>query len=136
MSTTLFLRIASIVSLLFVTGHTLGGRKDWSPFGETDVLKAMRTLRFEYSGVSRTYLDFYLGFGLLLSVYLLLQAILLWQVATLAKTGPLQFRPMIAAFALASLACALLSWRFIFPLPAVFALIVTGCLGLAWWLAR
>jgi hypothetical protein len=136
MNTTLWLRTASIASLLFTAGHTLGGRKDWSPFGETEVLKAMRTSPFVYSGVTRTYLDFYLGFGYLLSVYLLLQTILLWQLASAAKAGPAQFRPTIVAFTLASLASAILSWKFLFPVPAVFGLVVTGCLALAWWSAR
>src|SRR5262249_54440319 len=44
MNATLWLRISSVVSLLFSVGHTLGGRKDWSPAGETDVLSAMRTV--------------------------------------------------------------------------------------------
>ena len=41
--TTLFLRIASIISLLFATGHTLGGLKKWSPMGDNEVLRAMTT---------------------------------------------------------------------------------------------
>ena len=136
MNTTLLLRVASVISLLFAAGHTLGGRKAWSPIGESEVLKAMRTFRFETMGVSRTYLDFYLGFGFTLSVYLLLQAILLWQLAVVAKTDPLQVRPMIASFALASVAAGILSWVFIFPVPAAFSAVLTVCLGLAFFVAR
>jgi len=136
MRTALLLRIASVISLLFAAGHTLGGRKSWSPLGESEVLKAMRTFRFETSGVSRTYLDFYLGFGFTISVYLLLQAILLWQLAAMARTEPLQVRPMIASFALATLACGLLSWRFIFPVPVVFSAVLAACLALAYFAAR
>jgi hypothetical protein len=33
MSTSLLLRIASVISVLFAAGHTLGGRKAWSPQG-------------------------------------------------------------------------------------------------------
>ena len=76
MTTARLLRIASVISLLFAAGHTLGGSDAWSPLGETEVLKSMRSFRFDVFGVSRTYLDFYLGFGFTLSVYLLLQAIL------------------------------------------------------------
>jgi len=136
MNTALLLRVASVISLLFAAGHTLGGRKAWSPIGESEVLKAMRTFRFETMGVSRTYLDFYLGFGFTLSVYLLLQAILLWQLAVVAKTDPLQVRPMIASFALASVAAGILSWVFIFPVPAAFSAVLTVCLGLAFFVAR
>jgi hypothetical protein len=136
MRTTLLLRIASVISLLLAAGHTLGGSDSWSPVGESEVLKAMRTFRFEILGVSRTYLDFYLGFGFTLSVYFLLQAILLWQLAAIARTEPLKVRPMIASFALASLASGLLSLRFIFPVPVVFSGVLTAVLGLAFFAAR
>jgi len=136
MTTTLWLRIASVVSLLFAAGHTLGGRKLWSPMGETAVLKAMRDVRFEVMGVSRSYLDFYLGFGYSLSVSMVLQAVLLWQLAGLARTEPARLRPAIAAFVLASVAGAVLSWTFIIPIPAAFSLVVTACLVVAFLLAR
>jgi hypothetical protein len=131
MRTAPLLRVASVVSLLFAAGHTMGARKDWSPIGESDVLRAMRTFRFDAMGVSRTYLDFYLGLAFTVSVFLLLQSVLLWQMATLAKTEPRQVRPMIGSLAIAALACALLAWRFIFPVPAVFSLVLAFCLSLA-----
>jgi hypothetical protein len=135
-STALWLRVASIVSLLFAAGHTLGGRKDWSPIGGSEVLKAMGTFRLEVEGVSRTYLDFYRGFGYTISVTLLLQAVLLWQLATIAKTDPSLVRPMVAAFALASFASAWLAWRFIFPVPALFAAVLAVCLAVAFFVGR
>jgi hypothetical protein len=131
MRTTLLLRVASVVSLLFAAGHTLGGRKEWSPMGETDVLQAMRTHRFEVFGVSRTYLDFYRGFGFSLTVTLLLQAVLLWQLASLARTEPRRVSPMIASFVLASLAGTGIAWVFILPQPAVFSAFLTACLAAA-----
>jgi hypothetical protein len=129
------LRITSIISLLFAVGHTLGGQKSWSPIGENDVFRAMKSFSFQTEGVSRTYLDFYLGFGFILGVYLLLQAVLLWQLATIAKTDPLLARPPVASFFVASVASAWLSWTFIFPLPAVFSAVIAVCLGLAFYLA-
>jgi hypothetical protein len=94
-------------------------------------LTAMRTFRFETMGVSRTYLDFYLGFGYSLSVFLVMQAILLWQVSTLAKTDHLQARPFIVTFLLASIAGGVLTWEFIFPMPVYLGSTITVCLGLA-----
>jgi hypothetical protein len=136
MSPTLFLRIASVVSLLFAAGHTLGGTESWSPPGETEVLRAMRSFRFDAEGVSRTYSDFYLGFGLTIGVYLLLQAVLLWQLATMAKADPVGVRPPIASFFLASVASAIVSWRYIFAVPVVFSVVVAACLGAAFLTAR
>jgi hypothetical protein len=136
MKTALLLRIASGISLLFAVGHTLGASNDWSPMGETEVLNAMRTVRFDVMGVSRTYLDFYQGLGLTVSVFLLLQAIVLWQLAALAKSAPLQARGMVSSFALASLASGIISWKFILPIPAVFSAVLTVCLALAYFRAR
>ena len=68
MMTTLLLRIASIISLLFVAGHTLGGLRKWSPMGENEVLRAMTAVHFETRGANRSYLDFFMGFGWSISV--------------------------------------------------------------------
>ncbi|HWW87325.1 MAG TPA: hypothetical protein VNZ26_27190 [Vicinamibacterales bacterium] len=131
MTATLMLRLASVISMLFAAGHTLGGQQSWSPIGESEVLTAMRTFRFETMGVSRTYLDFYRGFGFTLSVFMVMQAILLWQVGTLAKTDRIHARPLIVTFLLASIATGVLAWKFIFPLPVYLGATVTACLGLA-----
>ena len=124
MTTTLLLRTASVISLLFTVGHTLGGLKKWSPMGENEVLKAMTTVRFEAMGVNRSYLDFFMGFGWSISVAMLLQTVLLWQIASLASTDAARVRPMIAAFALATLASGVIAWRFIFPVPALFSAVL------------
>ncbi len=136
MTTTLWLRISSIVSFLFAAGHAMGGRVSWSPIGETDVLRAMRDFRFDVMGTSRTYLDFFLGFGHLLSVATLLQAVLLWQLASLARNDAARFRPLIAAFVVASFAGGVLTWMYIFPVPVAFSAVLTACLAVALFLAR
>ena len=136
MTTTILLRIAAIISLLFTAGHTLGGLKRWSPMGENEVLNAMSTVRFETMGVSRTYLDFFVGFGWSLSVAMLLQSALLWQMASLARTDATQVRPMIAMFALAALASGIIAWRFIFPVPAIVSGVLLIVLAAAFVMAR
>ena len=131
MKPSVVLRITSLITLIFAVGHSLGGVDSWSPVGETEVLKAMQTFRFDTGGVSRTYFDFYLGFGFLLSVYLLLQAVLLWQLATLAKTEALRIRPLLISFLLACIVSAGISWKFIFAVPAVSFAVIAAGLGLA-----
>jgi hypothetical protein len=90
--------------------------------GENEVLKAMTSVRFDTMGANRSYLDFYMGFGWSLSVALLLQSVLLWQIAALARSGAMQVKPIIATFALATLASGIIAWLFIFPVPALFSL--------------
>jgi hypothetical protein len=103
--------------------------------GENDVLRAMRSYRFDAGGVSRTYLDFYLGLGFTVSVFLLLQAVLLWQLAAIAKVDSVRIRPLIVSFFVASVVCAFLSWKFVFALPAIFSAVIAAFLGFAFYAA-
>lgn len=125
----LLLRITALITILFAVGHTLGGIHSWSPGGETEVLKSMRTFRFDAEGASRSYLDFYRGFGFLLSTSMFLQGVLLWQLASLAQADTKRIRPMIAAIFLASVTGAILSWEFIFPLPVAFFCLIAVLLA-------
>lgn len=136
MTTTRWLRISSVIALLFAAGHSLGARKQWSPMGENPVLTAMRETRFETMGVSRSYLDFYMGFGHSLSVAGLMLAVLLWQLARSARTDALGVRPMIATIALATAANCVIAWRFIFPVPALFLMVLAAALAVAFAVAR
>jgi len=129
--TPLLLRIASILSLLLAAGHTAGGFSFWSPEGETEVLRAMRSFHFDIAGVSRSYLDFYLGFGFINSIYLLVQAVVLWQLASMAQVDPIRVRPLVGSFFVASAASAFLAWKFIFAVPVVSFAAIAACLGMA-----
>src|SRR5215472_2930200 len=120
-TTTLLLRIASIISLLFTIGHSMGGLKQWSPMGDNPVLTSMTEVRFDTMGANRSYLDFFLGFGWSIAVFMLMEAILLWQLASLARAEPARLRPIIAVIALATACTAVIAWRFIFPVPALFS---------------
>ena len=131
MTPALFLRAASVTIVLFAAGHTMGAIDSWSPPGETAVLQAMRSFQFDAMGVTRTYLDFYLGFGLYIGVLLFLQAVLLWQLAASSKTDSVSARPMIAAILGATLVSTLVLWRFIFIVPVVFSLACAACLAMA-----
>jgi len=134
--TTTLLRIASVISLVFTAGHTLGGLQKWSPMGENEVLKAMTAVRFDTMGANRSYLDFFMGFGWSISVLMLLQTVLLWQLASFARADAARVRPMIAVFALATLATSVIAWRFIFPIPALFSGVLVILLVAAYVVSR
>jgi hypothetical protein len=136
MTTTLWLRISSIIALFFAAGHTLGGLSYWSPMGDNPVLRTMRGTHFNTMGATRSYFDFYLGFGYSLSVQGLLLAVLLWQLASLARTNSLGLRPIIAAIAVSVVVSAVIAWHFIFPLPALFSLLLMSSLTVSYALAR
>ena len=54
-----------------------------------------------------------------------------WQLAGLARTDAARVKPIIAVIALAVVACGLLAWRFIFPVPALFSLVLAVSLIVA-----
>lgn len=124
MTTAVLLRIAAVISAVFAAGHTLGGLKKWSPMGENGVLKAMTEVRFDTMGANRSYLDFFMGFGWSLTVAMVLQSVLLWQIGSLAQSNPAGVRPMVAVFVVATVAGGIIAWRFIFPIPALFSALV------------
>jgi len=136
MKTTLFLRIASVISLIFTLGHTAGGLRKWSPMGDNEVLRAMTAVRFDTMGANRSYLDFYMGFGWSIAVAMIMQTVLLWQMASIARTDPASVRPMIAVIALATVASGVIAWRFIFPVPALFSSVLLIPLAGAFVVAR
>jgi hypothetical protein len=104
--------------------------------GENEVLNAMTDVRFDTMGANRSYLDFFMGFGWSISVAMVLQTVLLWQLASLARSDAARVRPMIAAFALATLASGVIAWRFIFPIPALFSVALAIVLAAAYTAAR
>ena len=136
MTTTLWLRISAVIAGLLAAGHTLGGLKYWSPMGENAVLKAMRDTQFETMGVNRSYLDFYMGFGHSLSVAEFMLAVILWQLASVARTDARRMRPMIAVIAMANIVSCVIAWHFIFPLPALFLLALVATLTVSFVVAR
>src|SRR5689334_13611072 len=96
MNTTLLLRIASFIALLFAVGHPMVN--PWTPTDEASaasVVAAMKSVSFDAMGAHRSYWDFYYGFGVSISVYLFAQAVLLWLLATLAKTQAAAVRPFV-----------------------------------------
>jgi hypothetical protein len=133
MTTTLTLRIASSISLLFTIGHSLGGLQKWSPNADNPVLRAMTDVHFDMMGMNRSYLDLYLGLGWSISVAMLLQTVLLWQLASLARNEAARVRPMIAAFLLATAASGIIAWLLIFPVPVIFCAVLALVLAYAYW---
>jgi hypothetical protein len=131
MTASRWLRIAAVIMALFAAGHTMGGRSAWSPLGETPVLAQMRTFQFDAMGTSRTYLEFYLGFGYVITVLQFMLAVLLWQVSRLARENPGQARPLIATFLVAAVGSTLVTWRYIFLVPTIFSVVYTVAVALA-----
>jgi hypothetical protein len=126
-------RIAAVLLLLFDAGHTFGF--PWSdPKWGVD-LSSMRSAHFFIMGFSRAYWDFYVGFGLFVSVFLLLAVVLAWQLGGLPPESLALMRGTACSFALCFAAITVLSWKYFFIIPIVFSIMTTLCLTAAAWLS-
>ena len=83
MNATLFLRIASVLSLIQCVLHTVGGVFGSPKHGaeEVAVIETMKSHRFDFMGSMRSYWDFVFGYGLFVTIDLIVQTILFWQLA-------------------------------------------------------
>ena len=95
----------------------------------------MRSTHFYIMGFSRTYWDFYVGFGLFVSVFLLLAVVLAWQLGRLPPESLALMRGTAWAFALCFAAITVLSWKYFFIIPIVFSIVTTLCLTVGAWLS-
>jgi hypothetical protein len=127
-------RISSVLLLLFAAGHTLGFRETDSKWGVDSLLGSMRSIHFDVQGFSRTYWDFYVGFGLFVTVFLLFAAVLAWQLGGLAPETLALMRGPRWALVVVFAAVTVLNWRYFFIVPVVFAVVTTVCLAAAAWL--
>ena len=96
---------------------------------------AMNNVVFQFKGSGYTYGNFYRGFGLTVTAYLLFSAYLAWHLGTLAASQPQAIGILGWAFAAVQLACLVLSVMYFFPVPALFSGAVVLCLAWAAWLA-
>ncbi len=126
------LRIAAVVTLLYCAGHTAG--MPWTPYTDaegTSVLDAMKSHHFAAQGFKGAYWDIYFGFGIVISLYMLVLAVALWQVAALAKAEPARVRPVVATFLIAFIINTALAWKYFFVVPVVMSGVIAMCLGAA-----
>ena len=126
-------RVAAVLLLLFSAGHTLGFRKVDPRWGIAALVNTMKTASFQVNGFPRTYWDFYVGFGLFVSVLLLFAALVCWQMAELEPAVLRTMRVVTWSLALCFVAVTWLSWRYFFIVPVIFSVVVALVLVLAAW---
>lgn len=137
MKATLYLRIASILTLLHAVMHTAGG-----VFGKPApglaamVAETMQANRFPVFGITRSYADFYRGMGLGVTISLTVFAVLLWQLGSLVKTETVRLRPILMVLLLAFLGFAVNSQLYFFPAPVLVELLISLSLAMAIWSAK
>ncbi len=136
MKPTLFLRIASILTLLFCTGHTIGTLSPPPPGVQTMVVQTMKANSFDARGNVRTYWDFLFGYGVMLSFTLLGHCILFWMLGSLIKIDGARLRPILVLLCLEFIATGVIAGRYFFIGPLIGSLLIAACLALAAFTAR
>jgi hypothetical protein len=131
MRASLLYRIASVLLILFALGHTLGFRRVDPRWKLDSIIAALRSTHFEVQGLNRTYWDFYVGFGLFVTILLLFTAILTWQLGGLPKDHLSKMRAVAWSLAACFVVVTFLSWKYFFIVPVIFSGVVAICLILA-----
>ena len=131
MKASLLYRTPSVLLILFALGHTLGFRRVDPRWRLDSIIAALRSTHFEVQGLNRTYWDFYVGFGLFVTILLLFTAILAWQLGGLPKDHLSEMRPVSWSLAACFVVVTFLSWKYFFIVPVIFSGVVAICLILA-----
>jgi len=121
MTTSSLLRVTAVVALLqfFAHGALFLRAKPTHGDAEVSVVAAMKTHRFNFGGSMRSYWDMYFGYGLEAAFICLVEAVLFWQLATIAGAAPAMVRPIVVLFLVANIAHAILVSRYFFLTPLV-----------------
>jgi hypothetical protein len=128
MKPALILRIAFAFVLMELAGHT------WLVFSyvpkhgieEVAVIAAMKSREFSFSGSHHTYWDLYFGYELFVSLSLLVEAAILWQVAKSSV------RSVVGILALGEAGYAILMSKYFFIIPIAGHTLMAILLAAAW----
>ncbi len=124
----LIYRIASILLLILAIGHTLGFLRADPKWGVDSLLSTMQLLRFDVQGFSRTYWDFFVGSGFIISAFLVFSAVFAWQLGGLPRETLVLMRGPAWALVACFFVVTIVNWRYFFVTPLIFSIAITLCL--------
>ena len=132
MRPTHWLRAASILTIIHSIAHTVGGVYGAPvPGAQQAAVDAMKANTFPLMGVTRSYWDFHMGFGLAITIFLAVEAIVFWLLGNLARDSDADLRPVLAIFLVGYIALAINSLAYFFAPPVIVELLIAACLGAA-----
>jgi hypothetical protein len=134
MNPKLLLRIAAVLMLIHLIGHSIGHsgwKKDTDP-AKTPVIRLMTGPKFPFMGVNRSMGDYFDGYGYIASVTLTLMVVLLWLSSNhIAGRNPF-VRQTTMLVGLILIAIGLLEFTFFFPFAACISSL-SGILAISAW---
>ena len=121
-------RIAAALLVLFAAGHTFGFLMFHAPTAEArGVWEAMNRVRFSDGRSSFSYADFYVGFGLFISAFLLFTAWLAWMLPSI-EDRRLAWGMVALQLVSAGIAARYFAWP-----PLVMSVATAACLAMGAW---
>src|SRR3982750_4432491 len=133
MNASILYRVSSVLLVLFALGHTIGFRHVDPRWNADSVANGMRSVSFEVQGFNRSYWDFFTGFGLFVTVFLLFAAVLSWRFGSMTPERLSAIPVERWSVALCFAVIAGLTWRYFFIAPGVLStLAALGLVGAAW----
>jgi hypothetical protein len=82
-------------------------------------------------GSMRSYADFYRGMGLGGTIFMLTEAVVLWQLSSMAREDAARLRPMLWTFLISFLVLTVNSYFYFFSGPVITEIVIAACVGLA-----
>jgi hypothetical protein len=123
-------RVASVLLVLFAGAHSFGFRQVNPAWNADATVAAMKTT-FQVQGQTRSYWDFFSGFGLFTTVLVLFCAILAWELANMPADVLNRLTRVRWALAGCFDALTIVTWVYVAPTPAIFSAVIALVLALA-----
>jgi hypothetical protein len=120
-------RSASVLLFIFCVMHTAGGmlaQKSLGPASDA-VFDAMKRTHFDFNGADSTWYGFWFGFGLTTSIFLLLSAIVAWELERIPSELWPGLKVIAWAFVCSHVANTVLAWKYFFAGPGVFGVLIS-----------
>jgi len=134
MTTKILLRIASLLMLTHLIGHSVG-QNGWKKNDDPvmrQVAHWMTGPRFPFMGVSRSMGDYFDGYGYTASVTLAILSVLLWLASSKVATQGRVVRNEILVLALGLLAFSGIEFLYFFPFAAIISCLAAVLTLISW----
>lgn len=120
-------RSASVLLFVFCLMHTGGGmlaQKSLGPASDV-VFEAMKRVHFSFNGADSTWYGFWFGFGLTTSIFLLLSAIVAWELERVPSELWPSLHVIAWALVLSHVSNTVLAWKYFFAGPGAFGILIS-----------
>lgn len=119
-------RVAGALAILFCAGHTVGGMLAQSSLGASadEVFDLMKSTHFHFNGADCTWFGFWFGFGLMVSIFLLVVAWAAFVLDRVSTNAWSQVAPIAWGLVVAMVLNGVIALRYFFAGPAILSALI------------